>query len=632
MAGNVEFDEVGTVEVCDGAVLHRQVPPQRWCVTQEDLQQFSRLVMKLVVAGQIVPTDLDGFDIGDPAIGPCIHTVNQQLIRPFTDRAGRMSWALMLHPDGLECDLFVTHGWDEGMYEFAVKVLYSWPHGAKHAYCCMLSNPQNLDINDMICSPRDSPFAQALSSSTYMLVVPNHQSSIYSRIWCAYEAFLAYSQEKEIFTASAPPLRIRHQVAVELVFMAVGLATSLAVSGYVAVHAMEEGTISFRYHKVNGVKVFEWAIEVSGGLAFVLFMSVSILRSPASLLPRLFVHLGAASAGVFLGLISRNAADIYKDSGVTPMSLPSFIDTLFGVGICAGALMSGIDRLRRVEANREAGQLRKDYTGRLRDAKASVQADKESIMAELESSGVEKDVEQAVQVLLDCGMSTTTLRSAAFRAGRLGHAGYVNWSMMVIAWVGCAFAPAFHLAHLLQSHYIHAVLHEDCTKECLQDKCVTLESEQQSEFCGNPLESYHVWLTMLAICQLMTWILLFATRRRDSRGFASNALIRIAAATGVLVFVLPMFLARLSVDRNHAGQVIFCCVALPLCLLVSALGPGRTSKMPLIGPWVVRLLLGLTFNFSLLRQHLCWKLPQQQQQQQQQHSEHPQQHGELVYI
>ena len=68
----------------------------------------------------------------------------------------------------------------------------------------MLSNPQNLDIGDLIASPRESPFAQALASASHMLVVPNRKISIYTRVWCDYEAFLAYKGGKVIYTASAP--------------------------------------------------------------------------------------------------------------------------------------------------------------------------------------------------------------------------------------------------------------------------------------------------------------------------------------------------------------------------------------------------------------------------------------------
>ena len=97
--------------------------------------------------------------------------------------SGGQSWALLAHPSGLYCDLFVSHGWAEGIYEFIDKVLNSWPRGTKHAYCCMLSNPQNLDIGSLIVSPATSPFAKALKAADHVLVVSNRKESLYARIW-----------------------------------------------------------------------------------------------------------------------------------------------------------------------------------------------------------------------------------------------------------------------------------------------------------------------------------------------------------------------------------------------------------------------------------------------------------------
>merc|ERR1712113_520179 len=57
----------------------------------------------------------------------------------------------------------------------------------------------------MISSPLTSPFAIALKSASFMLAVSNRECSIYSRIWCVYEAYLAYSWGKCIFTALLPP-------------------------------------------------------------------------------------------------------------------------------------------------------------------------------------------------------------------------------------------------------------------------------------------------------------------------------------------------------------------------------------------------------------------------------------------
>ena len=35
--------------------------------------------------------------------------VTEQHIKPVTRDAGKMSWALMLNPRGLDCDLFISH-------------------------------------------------------------------------------------------------------------------------------------------------------------------------------------------------------------------------------------------------------------------------------------------------------------------------------------------------------------------------------------------------------------------------------------------------------------------------------------------------------------------------------------------
>ena len=61
--------------------------------------------------------------------GPSIYTVNEQYIKPITRFHGKMSWALMRNPAGLDCDMFISHAWLEGIFEFLRKVLHSWPRG-----------------------------------------------------------------------------------------------------------------------------------------------------------------------------------------------------------------------------------------------------------------------------------------------------------------------------------------------------------------------------------------------------------------------------------------------------------------------------------------------------------------------
>ena len=163
--------------------LHDTVPPDHWCVTRSDLQYLQREVQRAIDVGEIQPPEdgTDDFKACGEQYGPSIYTVNIQHIMPVTEMAGKVSWALMRHPEGLECELFISHAWQEGIFEFLSKVLHSWPTDVRHAWCCMLANPQNLDIGAMLLSPSTSPFALALEASTYVLVVPNRHCSIYTR-------------------------------------------------------------------------------------------------------------------------------------------------------------------------------------------------------------------------------------------------------------------------------------------------------------------------------------------------------------------------------------------------------------------------------------------------------------------
>ena len=123
-----------------------------------------------------------------------------------------MSYALWLHPEGLPCQVFVSHAWVEGIFEFALGVESAWPggFGLTNMYCCLLANPQNLDLElflnvDLV----HSPFAKALAKASHLLVVPNSQISIYSRLWCVYEAYLGISMSKICLMPAIPNHRLQ---------------------------------------------------------------------------------------------------------------------------------------------------------------------------------------------------------------------------------------------------------------------------------------------------------------------------------------------------------------------------------------------------------------------------------------
>lgn len=265
------------------------VHPARWCITQQDLMIFEAEVRKRWEAGEI-PDDPEHPNTfhDDPEVGPTIHLVNKYYIQPETLKNGGMSWALMRHPQGTpECDIFATHAWAEGVFEFITKVRRMWPRDGKYLWVCFLANPQNgnltclwqpqerrlapmfnaqkpltlrhfktkwyrhygredddesaqhevlrcwenLELDDPQDGLLQSPFARALMKAKYMLVIPNRRVSIYSRLWCVYEAFLAFHMVsrrnlKIRLPSKAPPEKVAATLFPGLLLWLAAAATS----------------------------------------------------------------------------------------------------------------------------------------------------------------------------------------------------------------------------------------------------------------------------------------------------------------------------------------------------------------------------------------------------------------------
>ena len=49
-------------------------------------------------------------------------------------------------------EVFVSHSWDGGIFHLRRKIHIAWPqlHQLQNLYCCLLSNPQNLDLDEFI--------------------------------------------------------------------------------------------------------------------------------------------------------------------------------------------------------------------------------------------------------------------------------------------------------------------------------------------------------------------------------------------------------------------------------------------------------------------------------------------------
>lgn len=554
-----------------GEGLHRRVPPQRWCVTCRDLKQFRFLVTESVRNNRIKPTVRDPFDTSDTYIGPNMYTVNDQFIKPVTQNAGQASWALMLHPEGLECDLYVTHCWLEGVYEFIDKVCQSWPRKARHAYCCMLSNPQNLDIGKLLDSPKDSPFAQALNACTYMLVVPNERASIYSRVWCAYEAYLGYSGSKTIYTAWRPSPDFRSSMRGTMLYMSTLAVVSATPALIIGIDS--EGTYR------RGAALFRLVHDASLFLVFPTLMLTNMVRNPRS--ARCVVCIGAGSSAVFFGVHSHICwARIITFGIFGPHSLDHLVGWLLAIGLCCAAIVAEMDRLRCVDFYRETEQLANGYTGKLRDATASMERDKERIMAEVLGSGMEDNVDSAIQVLLDAGMSTPELRLAvACGAGRMKQAGYVPWAMVVLAllfWIG---VPIGHVSFVVEQHQAYR-LEGDCS-------CDGCSFSRLAGGCIPPLLRPELWISLLGILGAILWLCFFLRQGLDKRGFAAAVLVRCVIWIGFPGFAGTAF-GGITAHENFVAHLNLQAVVAPTIWMLTAAGPGRVSKIPCVGPRLVK--------------------------------------------
>ncbi|CAK0886213.1 unnamed protein product [Prorocentrum cordatum] len=406
--------------VLDGSRLHNIISAHRWCVTRTDLEQFRRLVRRAVLDGRIKPTETDMFDPTENVIGPCVYSVTDQYIKPVTARAGNPSWALMLHPDGLACDLFITHSWQEGIYELIDKVMYSWPAGKSHAYICFLSNPQNLDIAHLVSSPTDSPFAHALRSATDMMVVPNRKGSIYSRVWCVYEAHLAYTLDKQIFCAASPVHNFWPRVVSRLGECFVGLSIGAACCIILVFCAFDHLVVPFRNLCILAM--------------FVTKIRYNMMRkTPSCTACRRSCCVVVLFAGISLGVVLQ-------------MDLMHLVNWAGALLLCAFGLCMEADRLWAVIAVREKVSLCLGYTGHVRDARCSVNEDGQRIRAELLEGSQELAVDQSVECLIRTGLSTRHLRDTAQRVGKLGNV--TNWyfaSIVMHAGVVWVWFPAHSL-------------------------------------------------------------------------------------------------------------------------------------------------------------------------------------------
>lgn len=525
---------------------------------REDLRHLRRCIKEAVLKGEIQPIPIDPvtgqgdpFDPEDGMIGPNMYNVVNNFIQPLTKAAGRMSWALLRHPEGLKCDLFITHGWSEGSAELIDKILASWPPGKVAAWCCIFANPQNLDISDLIREPCTSPFAKALNCSSHMMVVSNGQMSIYTRVWCVYEAYLAYTWGKTIFTAVAP--HTREKVVTASIVLA-SLLSGLVIGKFLPAFGDYSWTLThpdfplWYPEQMAVVSLISALTSQSMSRPRVVCQTVNIFGivvtsiSMCVILTHCWLHRGTV---MFHGHIHWHQLSFWAGCILKSGMPAAVICRLLQPLLLVYFMLSELDSLRAECLREEARQLAQ-FSSILHAASTS-ESDKQAIMSDI-GDRVEA-VDKSIRILLAAGMSTLQLRSAAERGVDVAGAADQRYA---IGWAGVS------IWGLITVYF--------CNGAGL------------GVYEGGPF--YPLYFSSNVVC-LVAYVLIGICSESDKRAFLLSALLKIEA---LMALFLPFWAAllgfQLSVWELMAPYTTVISVVAILC---ATAGMSGLAKIPCFG-------------------------------------------------
>lgn len=494
--------------------IHETVSPARWCVNFADLQFLELEVRQAIKDGEMCACDFASSqeECGRDAelYGPSIYIVNDLYIKPITAAAGKMSWALMMNPKGLDADLFITHAWQEGVFEFIEKVLASWPPRARHAWCCMLANPQNLDIGAMIQSPKVSPFAIALQQSKYMLVVPNRHTSVYTRLWCGYEAYLAFEGKKIIRTARRSILR---PVAVAWMLMVPAMLLGIAC----------------------GCLFARPDLDMNIYLAIVAFLASLVTENFDGRCCLIANHLGVFTS-VWL-VIAWQPPDAWIQLQGFVLREATMVQRLLWLTATMFFAIAEIDRITFVARDIEEKELRQNFQGSLRFASCSQLRDEEHIRLEIGDKVAQ--VDQIIQVLIAAGMTSPALRDAALQGVNIDHAGDAAVAIPVL------FLGPQLLCGLFQLGIkISWAAKSDAATVCFQAASIAARICFVILLCRRPIDERYF---MMKVMTKLVSALLFPCLVALVVGASTPTVIRTVFVAFHISFVLVLFFAVLGI-------------------------------------------------------------------------------------
>ena len=395
-SGNlVQKRMLSNLQLRQAVELHSRVPPAKWCITRSEFDAFVQEVYQLWCAHKIPETEVNEL-YWDERHGPNLYEVNRHVVKPITLAAGGVSYALMKHPDGLDCEVFVSHSWHGGIFHLQRGVRNAWPqlHKLRNLYCCLLANPQNLELNQFIGGDlRQSAFALALYQASHLLVVPNPSTGVYSRLWCVYEAYLGATWDK-IYLLPVIPNRME---TLETWFKEVGVKMLCALAIGVPLFLTLKAT----------------AFDTNGILTWISFI-YRVLSLAALLLLIPYRH-SSSALGFMTALALAGAVFTVTDLawGVDLCNVDNFVSVFFHYGYLSNlTLVNTLVTLYLVQlaAEKASFEQQKDMMQfrSVQDAHCSRADDEQRIRQAI--AGAEQEVETVIRILLAAGAYTDNLR------------------------------------------------------------------------------------------------------------------------------------------------------------------------------------------------------------------------------
>ena len=424
-----------------------------------------------------------------------------------------------MNPDGLDCDLFITHAWQEDVFEFTEKVLTSWPWRAHHAWCCMLAIPQNLNIGALLQSPSSSPFALALQNAKYMLVVPNRHNSVYTRLWCGYEAYLAFQSNKIIRTATPPIWR-------EVLFAWLRMFPAL-LAGIMVGRLSEE---------------FKSVLHLIVMMRMLAFLAIPVSQNSGQIRLCLIAnHVGlATSAAAVIACAHHELLPLNPQITARQAANYRFARAC----ILVYFLLSELDRVNWQTEMQQAEELQNNFQGSVRRASCSDSKDELNIRHEIGDQVDE--VDKVIQVLLKAGLTSDALRDAHLQGVELEHAGVVQVAV-----------PALVLGPLLLLSFWHLL-------PCIDDEIADIRWSQ--------INWSFAFMQALSILTRLCFLILLLARSIDERCFMLNVL---SKTMGPI-----MFLFFLEIPALYSSFVFMYHLSFLLVLFFACAGIRGTLKLP----------------------------------------------------